>query len=80
MKNLIVYSIFSRSYIEAKLHTDLKTELVKLFFSLVADKNVAPATMASLCKHLATINPAFRAILPIVFYQYFLRAVFSARK
>ena len=65
MRNLTVYSIFSRHYIEAELHTDLRTELVKLFFSLVADKNVAPATMASLCKHLATINPAYRAILPM---------------
>ena len=55
----------SRRYIWAELHTDLRTELVKLFFNLVADKNVAPATMASLFKHLATINPAFRAILPI---------------
>ena len=27
-------NIFSRFYIEAKLHTDLKTELVKLFSSM----------------------------------------------
>ena len=30
----------NRFYIEAKLHTDLKTELTKIFSSLVADKHV----------------------------------------
>ena len=80
-------NIFSRFYIEAKLHTDLKTELVKLLSSLEADKHmtrlvslmsaaqsrpfsVPPATMASLCKHLATLNPEYTAIQPQLFSSY----------
>ena len=76
-------NIFSRFYIEAKLHTDLKTELVKLLSSLEADKHVSlmsaaqsrpfsvpPATMASLCKHLATLNPEYTAIQPQLFSSY----------
>merc|ERR1719384_3096008 len=35
-----IFTYMNRFYIEAKLHTDLKTELTKLFSSLVADKHV----------------------------------------
>jgi len=36
-----IFTYMNRFYIEAKLHTDLKTELTKVFSSLVADKHVA---------------------------------------
>ena len=36
-----IFTYMNRFYIEAKLHTDLKTELTKIFSSLVADKHVA---------------------------------------
>ena len=79
--------ILFRFYIEAKLHTDLKTELTKLFSSLVADKHVTrlvnlmvtarsqpfsvpPATMATLCRHLYTLNPDYSAIQPGLFSSY----------
>jgi len=82
-----IFTYMNRFYIEAKLHTDLKTELVKLFSSLVADKHVSrlvnlmsaaqsrpfsvpPATMASLCKHLVTLNPEYTSIQPQLFSTY----------
>ena len=36
-----IFTYMNRFYIEAKLHTDLRTELVKLFSSLVSDKHVS---------------------------------------
>jgi len=82
-----IFTYMNRFYIEAKLHTDLKTELTKLFSSLVADKHVTrlvnlmvtarsqpfsvpPATMATLCRHLYTLNPDYSAIQPGLFSSY----------
>ena len=36
-----IFTYMNRFYIEAKLHTDLKTELIKIFSCLVADPHVA---------------------------------------
>ena len=79
--------LFIRFYIEAKLHTDLKTELTKLFSCLVADKHVKrlinlmvmvqsipfsvpPDIMATLCRHLYTLNPDYANIHPGLFSSY----------
>ena len=82
-----IFTYMNRFYIEAKLQTDLKTELTRVFSSLVADKHVTrlvnlmvsaqsrpfsvpPATMATLCKHLYTLNPDYSAIQPGLFSAY----------
>jgi hypothetical protein len=36
-----IFTYMNRFYIESKLHTDLRTELVKAFSSLVSDRHVA---------------------------------------
>ena len=36
-----IFTYMNRFYIEAKLHTDLKSELIKVFTSLVADQHVS---------------------------------------
>jgi len=36
-----IFTYMNRFYIEAKLHTDLKTELLKVFTSIVADQHVS---------------------------------------
>merc|ERR1719228_1022165 len=36
-----IFTYMNRFYIEAKLRTDLKTELIKVFSSLVSDQHVA---------------------------------------
>ena len=86
-KSSLIQLLLFRFYIEAKLHTDLKTELTKLFSSLVADKHVTrlvnlmvsarsqpfsvpPATMATLCRHLHTLNPEYSTIQPDLFSSY----------
>ena len=110
-----IFTYMNRFYIEAKLHTDLKTELTKIFSSLVADKHVArlvllmakaqalpfsvrlyyypfvkvkklcqtlnqvkmyiilqvhPEVMATLCKHLYTLNPEYTEINPSLFSSF----------
>jgi len=82
-----IFTYMNRFYIEAKLHTDLKTELTKLFSCLVADKHVKrlvnlmvmvqsipfsvpPDIMATLCRHLYTLNPDYANIHPGLFSSY----------
>merc|ERR1712059_223629 len=35
-----IFTYMNRFYIESKLHTDLRTELIKIFSSLVSDQHV----------------------------------------
>ena len=59
-----IFTYMNRFYIEAKLHTDLKTELTKLFSSLVADKHVTRlvnlmVSAQSRSEMLKGVNPNF---------------------
>ena len=59
-----IFTYMNRFYIEAKLHTDLKTELTKLFSSLVADKHVTRlvnlmVSAQSRSEMLKGVNPTF---------------------
>ena len=81
-----VFIFMDKTYIKAKLHTDLETELRNLFTSLVADTHmtrvirlmeeaivaatVPSSTLATLCRHLYTLDPAHFSIHPGLFSSF----------
>ena len=81
-----VFIFMDKTYIKAKLHTDLKIELRNLYTSLVADSHmtrlirliegaivaasVPSSTLATLCHHLYELDPAHFNIHPGLFSSF----------
>lgn len=80
-----IFSYMNRFYVTPKLHTDLKTELWKLFTNLVADNTllfdvieqvssrpfgVNPQVMMSIIKGLYSLKPEFSMRNPVLFARF----------
>ncbi|KAL9982748.1 hypothetical protein ACROYT_G004841 [Oculina patagonica] len=80
-----IFSYMNRFYVTPKLHTDLKTELWKLFTDLVADNaflfgvieevsskpfGVDPHIMMSIIKGLYSLKPEFSMRNPVLFARF----------